>query len=204
MVGFFRTEKGTRLSTMLLRTFVTVLLVVGSQGLSIFKTKLQRTNDLLRSRLDAASLSFIKLKEIDLSLRLRDETLLKNIAQKLGIPPPFNAPKIVWSLCWKVQCFFLPLLHFFDKYVPSDTCLNLAVLWWKAIAGDRIAFDLLPSLTRSVVRWPLRLLYPRLHHQNVALRTKFLDKALRNEIQMAERDTGRLEKSGCYIPWCRI
>lgn len=170
---------------MLMRAFLVVLLllgvIVGTHGLSIFEAKLRQTNTLIRSRLHAASLSYQKLKKIDLSLRVQDETLLKSIASKLEIPPPLNAPKIVWSLCWKIQSFLMPLLHLFDKYVPSDTCFNLAVLWWKAIGGDKVAFDLLPSLTRNIVRWPLRLLFPRLHHQNVALRTKFLDKALLEE-----------------------
>ena len=168
-----------------MRAFLVVLLllgvIVGTHGLSIFEAKLRQTNTLIRSRLHAASLSYQKLKKIDLSLRVQDETLLKSIASNLEIPPPLNAPKIVWSLCWKIQSFFLPLLHLFDKYVPSDTCFNLAVLWWKAIGGDKVAFDLLPSLSRNIVRWPLRLLFPRLHHQNVALRTKFLDKALLEE-----------------------
>ncbi len=146
---------------------------------------------MLRSRLHAATLSFQQIKKLDLAQRLQDETLLKSIAGKLGVPPPLNSPKIVWSWCWKIQCFFLPLLHAWDKYVPQDTCLNLAVLWWKAIAGDQVAFNLLPSFTRSMVRWPFRLFFPRLHHQNVALRTKFLDKALREEIEIAHIDSGR-------------
>ena len=165
----------------MMKTILVFLLIVSSHGLSIMRgrassmrSSLRRTNEMLRSRLHAATLSFQQIKKLDLALRLQDETLLKSIAGKLDVPPPLNAPKIVWSWCWKIQCLFLPLLHAVDKYVPQDTCLNLAVLWWKAIAGDRVAFDLLPSFTRSVVRWPFRLIFPRLHHQNVALRTKFL------------------------------
>ena len=96
---------------MLMRAFLVVLLllgvIVGTHGLSIFEAKLRQTNTLIRSRLHAASLSYQKLKKIDLSLRVQDETLLKSIASKLEIPPPLNAPKIVWSLCWKIQSFFM-------------------------------------------------------------------------------------------------
>jgi len=69
----------------------------------------------------------------------------------------------------------------------ADTCLNLNVLWWKAIAGNRrgtpsddggLAFDLLPPVTRTIVRWPLCLAFPNLHHQNVALRTAFIDRVV--------------------------
>lgn len=40
-------------------------------------------------------------------------------------------------------------------------------------------------MTRWVVRWPLSLLYPLLHHQNVALRTAFLDRAVRADVASA-------------------
>ena len=151
------------------------------QSLKTLYRSLRDTNALLKSRLDAA-ISHQALRKLDLSLRLEDETLLKSIAKKLRVSPPLNAPKLLWSFAWRVQCFFLPLLHMWDKFVPKDTCLNLAVLWWKAIAGDRVAYNLLPSITRGIVGWPLRFLFPRLHHQNVLLRTKFLDSTLRNEI----------------------
>ena len=70
---------------------------------------------------------------------------------------------------------------FGSSYPPHR---NLSVLWWKAIAGNclfskgqdgGVAFDMLPRFTRSVVRFPLSYLYPPLHHQNVAMRTVFLD-----------------------------
>lgn len=60
-------------------------------------------------------------------------------------------------------------------------------MWWKAIAGNRrgtvtddggFAYDLLPPWTRLVCSYPLSLLYPALHHQNVAIRTLFLDRAV--------------------------
>jgi hypothetical protein len=62
---------------------------------------------------------------------------------------------------------------------------------WKAISGNRrgsvtfddgIAYDMLPPFTRNIVRYPLSWLYPNLHHQNVALRTLYLDQLLLSEL----------------------
>ena len=148
-----------------------------------FNKSLKTTNAILRNSLKAVSSS--ALKKLDFNLRLQDESLLRSVASALKVGAPINAPKAIWSLAWRIQCFFLPILHFFDSCVTRDTCLNLAVLWWKAIAGDKVAWDLLPSFTRHVVGWPFRCLYPRLHHQNVLLRTRYLDKMLKGEIDAA-------------------
>ena len=81
----------------------------------------------------------------------------------------------------------VPFLHAFDKCSAKDTNLNLAVLWWKSISGNKlgsstfdgfVAYDMLPDITRIIVGFPFCWLYPNLHHQNVALRTAFLDQAL--------------------------
>lgn len=113
--------------------------------------------------------------------------LLKDCSTALKVQQPWNAPRWVWSFAWFLQRKSLPILHFFDKCAAKDNNLNLAVLWWKAISGNRlgsttfdgfIAHDLLPSFTRMIVSFPLCWLYPNLHHQNVALRTAFLDSAL--------------------------
>ena len=42
-------------------------------------------------------------------------------------------------MAWEVFKAAIPLLHLFDRLRPGDTCLNLSVLWWKAIAGNRCA-----------------------------------------------------------------
>jgi len=72
-----------------------------------------------------------------------------------------------------------------------NTSFNLAVLWWKAISANRwgsclwddgITFDLLPPIFRRLVQFPLSWFYPNLHHQNIAIRTVFLDDALQSEI----------------------
>lgn len=63
---------------------------------------------------------------------------------------------------------------------------------WKAISGNRrgsftfddgIAYDMLPPFTRNIVCYPLSWLYPNLHHQNVALRTLYLDQLLLSELK---------------------
>lgn len=77
--------------------------------------------------------------------------------------------------------------------IPRDNCFNLSVLWWKAISGNNVfspsfdggvAFDFLPPITRWIVSFPFCLLYPRLHHQNVAMRTAYLDQLIQKELQL--------------------
>ena len=109
-------------------------------------------------------------------------------ADSIRIRPPWNAPRWLWSMAWKIQKAMMSrVLHAFDRCAPTDSNLNLAVLWWKAMAGNRIgtstfdggvAHDLLPHVTRNVVAFPLCYLYPPLHHQTVAMRTAFLDASL--------------------------
>ena len=102
----------------------------------------------------------------------------KESAAAAGVPAPWNAPSFVWRYAWKFGAFFLRnVLHRWDDCEPEDTKVNLSVLWWKAISGNRpessdgsLAFDLLPPVTRRVVGWPLCRLYPNLHHANVAIR----------------------------------
>ena len=126
--------------------------------------------------------------------RLTDEALLKDAATELKVSPPLNAPRWLWSAAWKLQTWMQPLLHKFDAVLPTDSFLNLSVLWWKAISGSRlfsitfdgfVAYDLLPNFTRVIAGFPLCYLFPKLHHQNVALRTRFLDEALTHEIEDA-------------------
>lgn len=116
----------------------------------------------------------------------------RNVSRLLNVGSPWNAPSWVWNIAWKIQKFFLPLLYKFDRLQTKDSFVNLYVLWWKAIAGNRwgtrtydggYAYDLLPSWTRLIVAFPLCFLYPALHHQTVAMRTAFLDKSLTNELE---------------------
>ena len=116
---------------------------------------------------------------------------LERAATALQAPQPWKAPRWAWSKAWKVGKSTLPLLHRWDAAAPADTCVNLWVVWLKAIAGNRrgsggydagLAYDLLPAVTRWVVGWPLCYLYPLLHHQNVALRTAYLDRAVRADL----------------------
>ena len=130
-----------------------------------------------------------------LNSRLADESLLKDASTELKISSPWNAPKYIWSWSWRFHQFMIPILHMFDKATPKDSFINLPVLWWKAIAGCRlfsklndggVAFDLLPPISRYVVAFPLCYLYPKLHHQNVALRTVYLDNAINSELENEE------------------
>jgi hypothetical protein len=114
------------------------------------------------------------------------------LSNSFDILPPWNAPRFIWLLALKLQNIFLPMLHLFDKCATNDICFNLSVLWWKAISGNikhsstddgGIAYDLLPSITRLLVSYPFCLLYPKLHHQNIALRTLYLDKLITSELE---------------------
>ena len=62
----------------------------------------------------------------------------------------------MWSSVWKLHKRTLPLLHRWDRAAPADTCVNLIVVWLKAIAGNRglegtgdggAAFAMLPHFT---------------------------------------------------------
>ena len=119
---------------------------------------------------------------------------LRQVAEKLDVNAPWTAPRWVWATAWRSGKRALPLLHARDPCAPADTCVNLNVLWLKAIAGNRrrtddggLAYDLLPPVTRRLVARPLSYLYPRLHHQNVALRTAYLDRAVATELAAAPR-----------------
>ena len=101
----------------------------------------------------------------------------------------------------------LPHLHSWDRAAPADTCVNLVVVWLKAIAGNRrgegtadggAAYAMLPHFTRRVVAWPLCYLYPRLHHANVALRTAYLDQQVERELSAAGQRPTRVVVLGAY------
>jgi len=112
----------------------------------------------------------------------------EQIAQSLGVrPTKANVTKNTWSTAWKLQKMMIPILHMFDSCKPVDSSLNLACMWWKALAGNDLsspaydnglAYDMLPRFMRRVISQRMIRFYPRLHHANVELRTVFLDKAI--------------------------
>lgn len=129
--------------------------------------------------------------------RLTDESLLSRAARELRIQAPWNAPRWLWSSAWRIQTWAIKnVLHRWDDLIKADTFLNLSVIWWKAISGNRLgrtndggaAYDILPPWTRLIVSWPLCHLYPNLHHQNVALRSLFLDESLSEVLRQCEPD----------------
>jgi len=103
------------------------------------------------------------------------------------VKPPLEASKEAWQRAWKIQKRALPILHLFDRCKPSNSKLNLACIWWKALSGNDpsspvfdsgLSHDFLPAKSRFVVgRFFLRF-YPRLHHANVEIRTAYLDQAV--------------------------
>ena len=110
--------------------------------------------------------------------RRGDAELLRRSADYVGVAPPWRAPKWVWKRAWRLHGALLPALHFFEKETTRESCVNLRVLWLKALDGDAVAYSLLPRWTRLVVSRGVRRLYPRLHHANIAMRSAFLDDAV--------------------------
>ena len=143
----------------------------------------------------------------------------QEVANIIGVKPSIEASKKTWKRAWMLHKHALPYLHMperikFNVRIPFrrsnvkqdnrnnnlqtfDSSLNLACLWWKAIAGndskslaydDKLSFDLLPKGTRYIVH-PLLVrlgIYPRLHHANVELRTVFLDNAVKDLVQVVK------------------
>jgi O-methyltransferase involved in polyketide biosynthesis len=107
-------------------------------------------------------------------------------------PAKFGATNTTWKRAWKVHRFMMTnVLHKFDSIQPTDSKLSLACLWWKALAANdstspvydnRLAYDLLPPITRWIVSRRVCRFYPRLHHANVEIRTAYLDKSVSNII----------------------
>lgn len=142
------------------------------------------------------------------SSRLDSTSQLNRASEILKVRPPWNAPAWVWKSAWEMHQRLLPWLHIADRCHAKESCVNLPVLWWKAIAGNRrgsvaddggYAFDLLPSITRNLVRWPFCFLYPDLHHQNVLLRTLYLNHALMKVLNEALAKAEQEDLELCLI-----
>ena len=92
--------------------------------------------------------------------------------------------RFLWSRAWQAHAALLPLLHLGDPCCPENTCVNLQVLWNKALAGncgltdDELARAMLPASSRWLIGRPLCWLYPRFHHALIAERTRYIDAAI--------------------------
>ena len=93
---------------------------------------------------------------------------------------------------WRTHAMLLPLLHATDPIKPSNTCVNLQVLWLKALAGargetsDDLSYRFLPKKGRILISRPLCWLYPPWHHTTIARRTRFIDETLNELVRDAE------------------
>ena len=123
-------------------------------------------------------------------------------ARAVGVVPTMEASQKTWQRAWRLHKALLPLLHKFDSCCPPNSSLNLACLWWKAIAGNDpkspaydngLSHDLLPRGTRFIVSKRLRRFYPRLHHANVEIRTAFLDKSITNTISTVKKSDEKIK-----------
>jgi hypothetical protein len=119
------------------------------------------------------------------------------IARKLNVKPGLMdfSPRF-WKFSWRTHGLLLPLLHRFDEARTSDLDNCLKVLWCKALVGmDKsspaldggLAYDMLPSGSRRIVKLLPERFFPRLVHFIIELRTVYLDGALREEIRHAKQ-----------------
>jgi len=113
------------------------------------------------------------------------------IADKLKIHRGSHAPRWVWRSTWRVHGYSLPLLHAMDQARSQDLDYSLKCLWCKALSGldttspaydGGLAYDMLPSGTRRILRLP-SWLFPRLIHFNIELRTAYLAQAVQREVE---------------------
>ena len=113
------------------------------------------------------------------------------VAEILRVKPGSRLPRVFWRYSWRVHNKILPLLHIFDMAMAKDLDKSLRCLWCKALASQDVhspchdiydvAYDLLPSFTRRILKIPYRL-FPRLIHSNIEMRTAYLDRSLREQI----------------------
>jgi len=123
----------------------------------------------------------------------QDKRAADEVAEKLGVVPTATLEKpnqrkraSFWFRQW------LTLSQILDPIRIPNSHVNYQCVWWKAISGNDanspvrdggLAYDMLPPLTRWAVASPLASKYPRFHHANVELRTKYLDNAMDQIIQ---------------------
>lgn len=94
---------------------------------------------------------------------------------------------------WRAHASLLPWLHALDPDRPSNTCVNLHVLWLKALAGargdtdDALSYRILPKSSRWLISRPLCFFFPPWHHDTIARRTRFLDAAIADLIDGKQR-----------------
>ena len=97
---------------------------------------------------------------------------------------PRSPVKALRRASWRAHASLLPLLHYFEPVPVTNFCVNLQVLWLKALAGargdtqDYLSYRMLPKEARWLIARPLCWLYPPWHHDAIARRTSFIDGAL--------------------------
>jgi hypothetical protein len=110
----------------------------------------------------------------------------------IGCSVPWQVLPFCWKLAYRIQIrLVLPILHMFDDIELPNSSLCLPIMWWKALLrksgtsssnpdDDPAAWahDLLPPSSRWIVRY-FRNFFPPLHHQNIQLRTNFLDSRIK-------------------------
>ena len=131
----------------------------------------------------------------------------EQVAAQVGVEPTNTAASRFYRRA--ASFWFTRLLAFFQLLDPisiPNSFVNLQCMWWKAISGNDkrsslcdygLAYDLLPPISRWIVAPPLVPLYPRFHHANVELRTKYLDNVMDILVQQVQAQQGR--KKLCLV-----
>ena len=105
---------------------------------------------------------------------------------------------------WKMHGRLIPFLHF-GSNSPSETCVNLRVLWCKALSSvdpkspvyERPHFwtyNFLPKYSRWILWITPSCLFPRWFHANIELRTAFLKRAI-DKVIIAQQKQQQLIRS---------
>jgi hypothetical protein len=128
-----------------------------------------------------------------------------DIYKVLNVRPPSACRVPRWKRwSWKLHSRLLPLLHV-GTLPPEDVFVNLRVLWNKALASvadpkspaheadDHFpTYHLLPRLSRWILFRAIPVgMYPRWFHANIELRTAYLNRALKDEIEHVLQTTNK-------------
>mmetsp|Transcript_18556 Transcript_18556/g.28052 ORF Transcript_18556/g.28052 Transcript_18556/m.28052 type:complete len:394 (+) Transcript_18556:231-1412(+) len=140
----------------------------------------------------------------------------KDIYKVLNVRYPSGSPMVRfkrWS--WKLHGHLLPILHGLHHCCalvtggpppPADVYVNLRVLWNKALASIDVqspayegphfwTYRMLPIYSRWILNFvPF---FPRWYHANIELRTVYLNRAIKNEIQWIHSDKNGSRNRTC-------
>ena len=134
----------------------------------------------------------------------------EDVYDHLSVRPPSkrlqNSKKLssFKRFVWRLHGHLIPLLHF-GTSPPSEVCVNLRVLWCKAISSlDRKSpvyehphfwtYNLLPKYSRWILWVTPSWLFPRWFHANIELRSAFLKRSIDKVISAQRQQQQQQQK----------